>query len=78
MSSAPDLAAAVTRALCAPSVHNTQPWRWRIRTAAAELHADPRRQLDATGPDRRDLVISCGAALHHLQVALAARDLAVD
>jgi nitroreductase len=44
---------------------------------AIELHADWNRQLIATDPDRRDLVVSCGAALHHLRVALAARDLAV-
>ena len=76
--SGPDLAAAVTHAVLAPSVHNTQPWRWRIRTDAVELHADPCRHLDATDPDRRDLVISCGAALHHLRVALAAAGHAVD
>jgi nitroreductase len=72
MSPAPDLASAVTCALRAPSVHNTQPWRWRIRPDTVELHADNRRHLDATDPDRRDLVLSCGAALHHVRVALAA------
>lgn len=69
------LAAAVERALRAPSVHNTQPWRWRLSAGAVELHADPSRQLVATDPDGRDLVLSCGAALHHLRVALAAADL---
>ena len=73
-----DLARAVERALRAPSVHNTQPWRWRITTDAVELHADPGRHLDATDPDRRDLVISCGTALHHLTVALAAAAAAVE
>lgn len=77
MAKTPDLAAAVTCALRAPSVHNTQPWRWRIHAAEVELHADFNRHLPYTDPDRRDLVISCGAALHHLRVALAARDLAV-
>ncbi|MBW0116575.1 Acg family FMN-binding oxidoreductase [Pseudonocardia abyssalis] len=66
------LAVAVQRALQAPSVHNTQPWRWRLTDGLIELHADPARQLVATDPDLRDLVLSCGAALHHLQVALAA------
>jgi Nitroreductase family len=74
----PDLAGAVTHALRAPSVHNTQPWRWRIHPGAVELHADPRRQLDATDPDRRDLILSCGAALHHLRVTLAATGHAID
>lgn len=72
-----NLPRAVERALRAPSVHNTQPWRWRITGDGVELYADPLRHLDATDPDRRDLVISCGTALHHLQVALAAAGTAV-
>ena len=61
--------------LRAPSVHNTQPWRWRIerRRGAAARRLDPAPRRDR--PDRRDLVLSCGAALHHLLVALAARGL---
>jgi nitroreductase len=69
--STPLLLAAVERALRAPSVHNTQPWRWRVTADTVELHADPSRHLVATDPDQRDLVLSCGAALHHLRVALA-------
>jgi hypothetical protein len=65
------LMGAVGRALRAPSVHNSQPWQWRISDGVVELHADPNRHLVGTDPDRRDLVISCGAALHHLRVALA-------
>jgi hypothetical protein len=72
------LEAAVEDALRAPSVHNSQPWRWRISTGEVRLYADEERHLIATDPDRRDLVLSCGAALHHLCVALAARDLAAD
>jgi nitroreductase len=71
----PTLVSAVEQALCAPSVHNTQPWRWRITHDSVELHADGSRHLVATDPDRRDLVVSCGAALHHLLVALAAQGL---
>jgi nitroreductase len=77
MSPLADLRLAVEHALRAPSVHNTQPWRWRIRAEAVELHADWNRHLPATDPDRRDLVLSCGATLHHLQVALAAQGVAV-
>ena len=72
------LAEAVEDALRAPSVHNTQPWKWRVGGDAIELHADWDRHLTVTDPDRRDLVISCGAALHHLQVVLAARSIAAD
>ena len=70
-----ELTIAVERALRAPSVHNTQPWHWRIEDDAVQLHADWTRHLVATDPDRRDLILSCGAALHHLLVALAARGL---
>ena len=73
-----ELEAAVSWALRAPSVHNTQPWRWRIRPGAVELHADWTRHLPWTDPHRRDLYLSCGAALHHLRVALAAQGLAVE
>ena len=68
-----NLVAAVEDSLKAPSVHNTQPWRWRFGRNDAELHADRGRRLTATDPEGRDLVLSCGAALHHLRVALAAR-----
>ena len=73
MSPTPQLAEAVEHALRAPSVHNTQPWRWRIDDAegVVELYADRGRQLSATDPEGRDLLISCGAALNHLEVALA-------
>ncbi|WP_433296329.1 Acg family FMN-binding oxidoreductase [Pseudonocardia sp. CA-142604] len=73
MTSDCELTKAVEDALNAPSVRNTQPWKWRIRPDEVELHADEDRYLDITDPDRRDLVLSCGAALHHLQAALAAR-----
>lgn len=73
-----DLAAAVEEAVRAPSVHNTQPWLWRVTDGRVELYADPNRHLTAADPDRRDLLMSCGAALHHLRVALAARELTAD
>ena len=54
MTRIPPLDEAVGHALRAPSVHNTQPWRWRIDTAdgVVELYADRGRQLSATDPDR--------------------------
>jgi hypothetical protein len=45
-----DLVHAVDLALRAPSVHNTQPLRWRIRAGAVELHVDRFRHLAATDP----------------------------
>jgi nitroreductase len=59
----------------APSVHNSQPWRWRIEPSSIHLFADPDRALPATDAEGRDLRLSCGAALHHLRVALLAAGL---
>lgn len=61
--------AAVSLAQRAPSVHNSQPWRWRRADHSIHLYADWTRQLSASDPDGRDLLLSCGAALHHLRVA---------
>lgn len=62
----------VSLACLAPSVHNTQPWQWRYDASGLELHADLRRRLPAEDPRGRNLTISCGAALHHLQFAARA------
>ena len=66
---------AVELAARAPSVHNSQPWRWRIGDRTVHLHADLRRWLPVTDADGRDLLLSLGAVLHHLRVALAASGL---
>jgi hypothetical protein len=62
----------VELASLAPSVHNTQPWRWRARHNVLELYADTSRQLRAADPQGRNMVISCGAALHQAVVAAEA------
>lgn len=56
----------------APSVFNTQPWRWTVLADRLELSAVRERQLGVTDSDGRLLVVSCGAALHHARMALAA------
>ncbi|MDV3124218.1 nitroreductase family protein [Mycobacterium sp. 21AC1] len=68
------LRAALSLAVRAPSVHNSQPWRWVVRGHSLHLYADPERHLPATDPDCRDLQLSCGATLHHCVVALASLD----
>ncbi len=57
----------------APSIHNTQPWFWRGGRGVLELWADRSRQLRIGDPAGRMLTISCGCALHHALVALAAQ-----
>ena len=73
-------------AVLAPSVHNTQPWRFRVRDSAAgaaeeplttiDLLADLGRDLPVLDDDHRQLVISCGAALAALRCGLASLGLA--
>ena len=65
----PILAAAVRFAVRAPSGHNTQPWRFRLRADVLELWADRSRSLPVADPHDRELVISCGAALYTLRLA---------
>ncbi len=63
---------AVLAALRAPSLFNSQPWRWRLHDDSAELWADRRRQLSVVDPQGRLLILSCGIALHHARLALQA------
>jgi hypothetical protein len=62
----------------APSFHNTQPWLWRDDGDHLDLVSDESRRLPYSDPDGRSLVVSCGAALHHLQVAAAGLGWAAD
>jgi nitroreductase len=64
--------AALSLAMRAPSVHNSQPWHWRVGPDGLQLYADDSRHLPNTDPDGRDMLVSCGAALHHCAVAFAA------
>jgi nitroreductase len=68
----PVLAEAARLALHAPSVFNTQPWRWRVGTDGLELYADRDRHLGLVDPDDRLITMSCGTALHHARTAIAA------
>jgi len=72
------LAQAARAAGFAPSIHNTQPWRWRVDRSSLELHAERGRQLTVTDPAGRMLTISCGAALHHVRLALGAEGWTAD
>lgn len=63
---------AVRTACRAPSLHNSQPWQWVLTSEGQlQLFLDQDRVMpsDRSG---REAVISCGAALDHLRVAMAA------
>ncbi len=53
----------------APSVHNSQPWRFRVGPQAIELWCDPRRKVQGD-PIGREMLVSCGAALYGLRLAV--------
>jgi len=65
-----DLRRAAAAAIRAPSLHNSQPWRFRLRDGAIEVLADASRQLtaDRTGWAVR---VACGAAAFNARLALA-------
>jgi len=60
------------RAACrAPSLHNSQPWSWLLDGRRLQLFLDPSRVM-SSDRSARQAVMSCGAALDHLRVAMAA------
>lgn len=80
----------VEQATRAPSIHNTQPWRFVVHTSAGtvtgsskdtatiELWTDAARGLKVLDPTGRGRHISCGAALLHARLAAAAAGYAAD
>ncbi|MFG1928834.1 Acg family FMN-binding oxidoreductase [Cryptosporangium sp. NPDC048952] len=64
---------AAAAALRAPSILNTQPWRWIVHERSMELRAAAERHLAALDPQSRMLVTSCGAALDHALISLRAQ-----
>jgi hypothetical protein len=71
------LSACLRAAAAAPSVHNTQPWLFRvsgreISGATIEVLVDRSRRLRILDPDGREMFVSVGAAVFNLRVALAA------
>ncbi len=59
-------------AVLAPSFQNSQPWRFKVCGDRIALYVDTTRRIAYADPDLRQLVISCGAALFNLLVALRA------
>lgn len=63
---------AVLLACRAPSVHNSQPWHWVAKGAGLGLFVDRRRWVHTADPSGREAIISCGAVLDHLRIAMMA------
>lgn len=75
MGTTPDievLEKAVLLACRAPSLHNSQPWRWVTEDGVLRLFVDRRRAIPATDSSGREVILSCGAVLDHLCVAMTA------
>jgi nitroreductase len=66
-----DLVSTVAAAVRAPSIHNTQPWKFRLLDGTIEVYADRSRQLTVTDPDGTAMRVSCGAAIFNLRLAFA-------
>jgi hypothetical protein len=64
-------AALVADAVRAPSMHNTQPWRFRLAGPTIEVLLDRERQLPVGDPTGRAARVACGAAVFNLRLALA-------
>ena len=70
---------ALAHALLAPNAHNRQPWLADLRERdVITLRVDPTRVLPETDPFNRQIVISVGAFLELLLIALAEKGVAAD
>jgi nitroreductase len=60
----------INYAILAPSGHNTQPWLFKINDDNIEVIADRTRALPVIDPDDKELIISCGAAIENMSIAM--------
>lgn len=65
-------AACLQAAIAAPSVHNSQPWRFRISRNRIDVIWDTTRILPVIDPHGREALISVGAAVLNLRIAILA------
>jgi nitroreductase len=62
---------AAVQATLAPSIHNTQPWRFVTTQNTLEIHCDATRRLQVLDPFGRQMTVSCGCAVFNARVSLA-------
>ncbi|WP_327002182.1 hypothetical protein OHA72_44745 [Dactylosporangium sp. NBC_01737] len=58
-------------AVAAPSIHNTQPWRFGVHDGSIDVRVDPARRLRVIDRDHRSMLLSVGAAVFNLRLAMA-------
>ncbi len=55
----------------APSLHNSQPWAFRVSAESIEIHLDQTRLLSAADSTGAEARMSCGSALFNIRLTLA-------
>lgn len=65
----------IRRAGLAPTVHNTQPARWKMDGDVVSLFCDTDVGLAVGDPSGRDAALSCGAVLEAMVLALSAHSI---
>jgi nitroreductase len=68
----------VRSAITAPSLHNSQPWMFRVEPPTVGVYSDPDRRLPVVDPDGREQLISVGAAVFTLRLAVRRAGYDVD
>ena len=61
----------LSAAVAAPSMHNTQPWRFEVNGRVIDVFLDGSRSLPAEDPTGRAMRIAAGAATFNLRCAAA-------
>ncbi|HZX04649.1 Acg family FMN-binding oxidoreductase [Kribbella sp.] len=64
-----DVQVLLTAAIAAPSMHNTQPWRFEVEGHVIDVYLDGSRALPAEDPTGRAMRIAAGAAAFNLRCA---------
>ncbi|WP_327004398.1 nitroreductase family protein [Dactylosporangium sp. NBC_01737] len=58
-------------AVAAPSIHNTQPWHFNVHDGGIDVRVDPARRLRVIDRDHRSMLLSVGACVFNLRLAIA-------